>query len=168
MFLVVVLQIGCSANRNIKEEKIIKSSKSLCPEDGVCTFEVLKNKSFKIKKDEFGLSYFNLIDSDKIVLKFQYKRNEIPNTQDGGYVEEIFIEIDENTESIELKDSNLKNVNATFARLCFCRGQTGYYPIKYGNLSIKKLKDNYYILKIDFKIDMVPQVMNTIEKTFSL
>jgi len=58
-------------------------------------------------------------------------------------------------------------VKALFARLCFCRGQTGYYIINQGQLSIKKLSESQYHLKMRFKIDEVPQVISEIDEVIS-
>ena len=52
---------------------------------------------------------------------------------------------------INLKDGELNNVKALFARLCFCRGQTGYYTLNQGQIAIKKLSENQYHLKMRFK-----------------
>ncbi len=72
------------------------------------------------------------------VLKYTYTRNKIPNTEDSSYVEEIYIELDSKNIETNLKDAQLANVKVVFARLCFCKGQTGYYKVTNGELSIKK------------------------------
>ena len=168
LFLIIILQVSCNANKTINSEITAKPNDSLCPKDGVCSFEIVKNKSFEIKKDEFKSTYLDLKDSDKIILKFEYTRNLITDTQDSSYIEQVFIEIDKNPEDIDLKDLSLENVKASFARLCFCRGQTGYYSIKSGDLSIKKLKDELFVFKLNFKINEVPQVIYSIEERLSL
>ncbi|MCF6295913.1 MAG: hypothetical protein L3J25_09515 [Flavobacteriaceae bacterium] len=138
-----------------------------CPKDGVCTFEVLQNKSLKLLKDGIGELYPDISEGDKIILKFEYKRNEIPNTVDGNYSELIYVELDQNNLNIELENLDLQEVKLLFARLCFCRGQTGYYKVTNGKLSIKKESNNYKF-NLEFIIDKVPQVITSINELFVL
>ena len=48
-----------------------------------------------------------------------------------------------------------------FGRFCFCRGATGYYKVKEGNLKLKKINETYQ-LDFDFKINEVPQIISKI------
>ena len=48
-----------------------------------------------------------------------------------------------------------------FGRYCFCRGQTGLYRVKKGNLQIVSLNDNIHF-NLDFTIDEVPQIIKNI------
>ena len=168
LLVISLLFISCASKQNATVINEIKINSTTCPEDGVCTFEVLSNQTFSIEKDGIGELYPKISEGNKTILKFEYKRNEIPNTVDGNYSELIYIELDPNDLEIDLKDESLKNVNALFARLCFCRGQTGYYVIKQGQLSIKKESNNQYNLKMSFKIDEVPQVISTLDLVFSI
>ena len=163
-FFFCVLLFSCASKQKTTVVDDVKINTSPCPEDGVCDFEVLFNQSFTIEKDGIGALYPKISAGNKTVLKFEYKRNEIPNTVDGQYSELIYLELDPDQLEIDLKDESLKNVKALFARLCFCRGQTGYYKINQGELSIKKLPDNQYHLKITFKVSEVPQVISNIEE----
>jgi len=168
LFLFLLLLFSCASKQKTVVVDDIKLNASVCPEDGVCALEVLSNQSFSIEKDGIGALYPKISEGNKIILKFEYKRNEIPNTVDGHYSELIYLELSPENLEIDLKDAELKNVNALFARLCFCRGQTGYYKINQGQLSIKKLSENQYNLKIGFKIDEVPQVITVIDEVFHL
>lgn len=157
----------------IKNANTLKSSSKMmtiknCPEDGVCTFKVEPYKSIRIAKDEFGNTYPEFPIGKQTLLTFEYKRNPLEGVADSNYRELIILEVDNNPENLSLKDSNLQNVKATFARLCFCRGATGYYPIKEGDLQLTKTADNQYKLSFSFKINEVPQVIESINETFSL
>ncbi len=165
-FLFSLLIFSCATKQNATEINEIKINSIVCPEDGVCTFEVLSNQSLSIEKDGIGALYPKISEGNKTIIKFEYERNEIPNTVDGHYSELVYIELSPEDLEIDLKDAELKNVKALFARLCFCRGQTGYYIISQGQLSIKKLLENQYNLKMSFKIDEVPQVISTIDEVF--
>ena len=156
---------SCNAKQKIISKNEAFNAIANCPEDGVCTFEVLENKALDIRTDNFGDLYPEISNGDKIILRFEYKRNEIPNTVDGNYSELIYVELNPNNLIIELKNSKLQEVKVLFARLCFCRGQTGYYKINNGKLSVTKVDDNYQF-NLEFKTDEVPQVITSISELF--
>lgn len=164
------LIFACSSRQKIKthENSQLVKSKTYCPDDGVCKFEVLTNKSLSLNYDSTGQLYPEILDSKQIVVKFEYKKNEIQNTEDSSYREIIFLELDPENLTKNIKDSDLKATKALFARLCFCRGQTGYYTIKNGSLSISETTKNLYSLKFDFEISEVPQVIKSISENIQL
>lgn len=139
-------------------------SYSHCPEDGSCSFQVSANKSLAVAFDGTGAVYPKISDGNSILAKFTYKRKDIPNTADGHYREEIYMELNPKTLELNLTDHQLADVKLFFARWCFCRGQTGYYRVKKGNLNLKKISKGEYSLILNFKIDEVPQVIKTIEE----
>jgi len=143
-------------------------SKTDCPKDGVCTFEVIKNKSAEIKNDKFGNPYLEVFESEKTLLKFEYKRNPIENTQDSNYSEIIYVEINPNSDSITTNTSLNEENTIIYGRICFCRGQTGYYPISQGQLNISKTDTDTYLLNLDFKCTAVPQIIKSISENFKL
>jgi len=171
LIILVVLSffaLSCNSKKEMLSTSVEKVIVSNCPEDGVCAFKILKNKTLTLKKDAIGASYPVINEGEKTLIKFEYSRNSIPNVQDANYTELVYIEIDTNKKELNIKDIDLKTVKATFARLCFCRGQTGYYPIESGNLNIKSVGKNQYKLDFEFKISEVPQVITKIKETFSL
>ena len=167
ILLIVFLLIGCQSKKEaiISNNIIQKKEARLCPDDGVCTIEVLKNKSVHLKYDEFDLPYVDFSESNSTLIKYSYKRNVEENLADANYEEIIYIEINDASIDFNLKNEELTQVNAVFGRLCFCRGATGFYPIREGELSLKKTKENKE-LNFIFKINEVPQVINTIHETF--
>ena len=167
LLIVCFIIISCNAKQKTLLKNETDNTSTICPKDGVCTFEVLQNKSLILLKDGIGELYPDISEGDKIVLKFEYKRNEIPNTVDGNYSELIYVELNPNNLNIELENSDLQEVKLLFARLCFCRGQTGYYKVKKGSLFITKKNENYQF-KLEFKIDEVPQIITSINRFFVL
>ncbi|WP_026754495.1 hypothetical protein [Sediminibacter sp. Hel_I_10] len=133
--IILLIVTSCSTHQKSLENQ---KSPAPCPENGICTFDVIKDKAYEIKKDEFGNSYLDIFDGKKIVLKFKYKRNEISETADSNYEEVIYAQLDQEEIELVLNNEELKNVNLSFGRLCFCKGQTGYYSIDRGSLSVKK------------------------------
>ena len=58
--------------------------------------DIYEKKSLSLKKDGTGQLYPELVDSENIVLEFEYDRNKIPNTEDSGYRELIYLELNKN------------------------------------------------------------------------
>jgi hypothetical protein len=161
----VIALISCNTKTAITEK--ITSTRN-CPADGICTFEILENQELQLMKDEFGNTFHQLNNIEgKVILKFEYKKNQDPQLADDEYTEIIFVQINKSTNLLELKDESLSDANVSFARMCFCRGATGIYPVKKGKLQLDKLNGEYH-LKLNFKIDEVPQVIASINNKFSI
>ncbi|WP_298118249.1 hypothetical protein [Flavobacterium sp.] len=149
----------------IKKDEIVTNS--TCPSDGKCTIEVIKNKSLEVKSDEFGSNYYNLTDNmNTSVVLYRYNRNVEEGLQDASYKEEIIFEINNNEKQLSLSDRDLQKTKMIFGRICFCRGQTGYYKVQSGKLFLENQKENI-ILDLNFKITEVPQVINSFNYTIS-
>ncbi|WP_298237383.1 hypothetical protein [uncultured Algibacter sp.] len=164
VFLVLCCLLGCKAKNNLAEKTLNSVDKYWCPEDGVCSFEVLKERRLELKYDEFGMPYLNINNGNRTILKFEYKKTTSPNLADSNYREEVFIVL--NTNNIEIETSNLKSEQIIFGRWCFCKGQAGNFKVSQGNLSIKKLNDTDYLLNLSFKVDEVPQIITEINHIF--
>lgn len=162
-----LILLACNVNKKIlsQESNLIGRIEKNCPENGVCTFEVLNNKILEIKKDDTGAFYPLITDGKKTVLKYEYKKNEIENVADNGYSEIIYIEINTNTESLLLKNNELEKAKVLYGRLCFCRGQSGYFPVKDGELKISKNNETTQ-LDFNFKVKEVPQLITKISESF--
>ncbi len=163
VFLVLPFTFCGSKKSAVSDKKeIIFDLKSDCPLDGVCTLEVLKNKSLLVKSDEFGANYYELIDSETAsVVYYKYLRQAKGNLQDGNYTEEVLFEISNSFNSFTYANEELQNVKMLFGRLCYCKGQAGYFKVNEGTLSLKKDNDKME-LNLSFKIHQVPQIINTV------
>lgn len=161
----VIALISCNTKTAITEKS---TSTTNCPADGICTFEILENQELQLMKDEFGNTFHQLNNTEgKVILKFKYKKNQDPQLADDGYTEIIFVQIDKSTNQLQLKDESLSDANVSFARICNCRGATGIYPIRKGQLKLTK-RDKQFNLKLAFQIDEVPQIINSIDETFKI
>lgn len=165
LIAMILLISSCKSN----QQTAMKSDQEKqCPSDGTCSFEVLKNKELLILEDEFKNTYHKLKHADgKVVLKYEYKRNEDPKISDDNYSEIIFIEINEDLTDLDLSDQFLSKAKVSYGRMCFCRGATGFYKVKKGNLTISKDNENYEV-SLDFVIDEVPQVIKSFKRSFKL
>jgi len=167
VIIICFLFCSCNAKQKALIIKEVDKSVSFCPEDGVCNFVVLQNKSLKVLQDEFGNLYPEISEGSSIILKFEYNRNEIPNTMDSSYSELIYVELEPNKLILELENFQLQDVKLLFARLCFCRGQTGYYKVKNGKLFISK-ENNKYRINLKFKVNEVPHIISSINEVFRI
>jgi hypothetical protein len=146
-------------NSNNVADEIVSKITSICPEDGKCTAVIFKRKKIELIRDQFGKLYYQMRDSETTyVVKYDYIRNPLPDTQDSGYREEIVFELNNIEQELNYTDFELSNQKFLFGRFCFCRGQTGYYPIFKGNINLKNSK-----LNIDFSTTEVPQVIKSFE-----
>ncbi|MBZ9621160.1 hypothetical protein [Psychroflexus lacisalsi] len=130
-----------------------------CPEDGTCTFEVLTHKSLEMKSDGIGALYPVVKNGDKTVLKFEYKKIQDPKLADDGYKEVIYAKINTKQDNLQLKNEKLNLAKVYFGRLCFCKGESGYYPVKQGKLMIQRQSDSTVTYSLKFEMDRVPQII---------
>ena len=138
---------------------------SVCPENGKCTIELLRNKSLAVKADEFGSVFYTLEDvATKSVIIYEYKRNVEEGLQDGQHREEIVFEINNSDTTVSLTDKNLQSAKMLFGRHCFCKGQAGYYKVTEGNLNLEN-KNGTINIDLNFKIKEVPQLYTTVKAT---
>lgn len=169
--LVLLLFIFCkSKSTNVINKQTTASEfkldtiATLCPENSVCTVEVLKNKTLNVSSDEFGGNYYKLGDDEfKKVIKYSFTKNKDPKYMDSGYQEEILFEIDNSDTNLTLKDYDLQKTKMLFGRFCYCKGFTGYYKIENGSFLLKKQKSGY-LINLSFKIVQVPQIITKINQ----
>lgn len=169
-FLTLITACNCQKKVSDKTSEIKKDevmTNSTCPSDGKCTIEVIKNKSLEVKSDEFGSNYYNLTDNmNTSVVFYKYNRNVEEGLQDASYKEEIIFEINNSEKQLSFLDRDLQKTKMIFGRICFCRGQTGYYKVVSGKLFLENLKETIKF-NLNFKITEVPQIINSLNYTVS-
>jgi hypothetical protein len=164
--LLLLIIVSCKSTFVVNEALLVNTVN--CPENGDCTIELLPNTSLEFKKDEFGSLYPVISEGNKTVFKYIYNRKPVPNTQDSYYTEIVLAEFDSVISPKKFTDETLKNIKLHFGRLCYCKGETGYYPIKKGEFSISKSTKKSFKIDFNFKIDEVPQIISSINETVSL
>ena len=160
MLPTLLILFSCSSQKKAAafSDAIVK--KSDCPADGECKVTIEKDKALAIKTDEFGSLYYNVVDAPgKNVILYEYSKHVDTTLADAGHREQIVFEVDAANPDMELSGFTLANGNVLFGRFCFCRGATGYYRVREGNLSVKKAADNI-LVRMNFKITEVPQTIN--------
>ncbi len=163
------LLIACKAQNKTtivkeQEEKTVTN----CPDDGVCNVEIFLNSTLNIKTDTTNQIYAMVEKGEKLVFKFTYSKNVDKMYVDGHYIEEIYAEFENEISQLTLENKELQKVKLLFNRLCYCKGSTGFYRINNGKLTINKITDKTFSIQINFKIDEVPQVINSIQETLVL
>jgi len=169
VFVFLFLCMSCksqSLKKFSKSQEVFSSTK--CPKNGDCSFELFTNSSINLVTREGTSSYTTIEKGDKTVFKFSFKRNVDQQVIDGHYIEEIFAEFDTKTLSLTLENETLKKVNLILNRICYCKGSYGSYVVSKGQLSLKKIKADTYHLRIDFKVDEVPQIITSINEILIL
>jgi len=157
--VVLFLFVFCSCNitNNLPTQKL-----TICPSDGVCTIEILENKSMVVGNNEDNTVNYTLQDdSTHTVIRYTFKKNMKQVETDGGYKETIIFEINNNN-SQSLENEELQKTKMLFGRYCFCRGQIGLHKVTQGKLEWNK-KNNKLHFHLDFKINEVPQLITSID-----
>ena len=145
------------------EVKKINLSDSNCPEDGICSIEVIKNKSIVVKTDDFGSNYYLLEDHENTsVIYYKYDRNFEKDLQDAYYKEEIAFEVSNDVNQLNLTDEELQGTKMLYGRLCFCKGQTGFFKVTKGTLKYTK-KGNEIAVDLDFENQKGPQIIKKVK-----
>ena len=158
--------ISCKSNYTVSQH--MNQEVTTCPENGICTIELIPNKTIIFKTDNIGVMYPIISEGDKTILKYTYNKNEIKNTQDGSYTEIVYAELPATITPIELTNEALQDVKLYFGRLCYCKGETGYFAITNGNFKLTKNDKNSFNIDFNFKVSEVPQIISEVSATISL
>ena len=134
----------------------------------MCSVELIPNKTIEFKVDKFGIVYPVISEGEKTLLKYTFNKNPIAKTQDSNYTEIIYAELDSTITELDLTDDSLQDVKLYFGRLCYCKGATGYYPIKKGTFKLSKASNSSIKIDVNFKISEVPQIISEIRETITL
>jgi len=164
--LCILFVVSCKSNYVVSQHIIQKSN--ACPENSVCSIELIPNKTIEFKVDKFGIVYPVISEGEKTLLKYTFNKNPIAKTQDSNYTEIIYAELDSTITELDLTDDSLQDVKLYFGRLCYCKGATGYYPIKKGTFKLSKASNSSIKIDVNFKISEVPQIISEIRETITL
>ncbi len=139
-----------------------------CPDDGICSLQVMQQSSLLIKTNDTG-KYHPVIEKGKnLVIKYVYKRNPVENTADSNYSEILYFELPDKKLNLNLQDEDLRQVKLLYGRLCFCRGTSGYFPVNKGKLITGKAGKEHLKIFLDFSVEKIPQIIKQIDDTIDL
>lgn len=140
--------------------------KTECPDGGVCSVEVFKNKDLNLLEDGTGAFYPEIVDGDNIVVQFTYLVEGPEGSVDGDYSETIHFEINNSEGSLNLKNEELKKINLVFGKHCYCKGEAGYYPVQKGSIQLEKSTETLSF-SLNFIMDHPSHKISTIVGTYS-
>ena len=161
LLFALLLSLSCKTQQELTPNTPSPFNKINCPENGDCTFEVLKNSSLQIKTDSFGKLYPEISIGDKLVIKYEFKKKK--EETDSNYSEFVYFEINKNDKQIILNGKELQKVKMVFGRICFCRDAMGYFKVTDGSLFLFN-KDGKIQINTKFKVNKVPQIVSEINE----
>ena len=171
LFILVLLVVGCKTSQiNTSLEELNEKHTvilSNCIDNAVCNIEIIPKSNLLIKEDEFKNTYIEFEKGNNTIIKYQLKKNELPNTADSHYSEIIYLEIDNYNKSLYLKNEELQQVKMIYGRLCYCKGSSGYFKVKKGSLELI-LSKNKLSLNANFNVENIPQIVSQINENISL
>lgn len=172
MIIGLLFLISCkTAQKAVSQENInnpVSIQTDNCPENGTCTLELIPNKTINFKTDEFGNLYPVITDGDKLILKYTFKKNPIENTADSDYTELIYAELQNPISEINLENIQLQTIKLHYGRLCYCKGESGYFPINNGVFKLSKERENSIKIDFIFAVKKIPQITTEIHEIVSL
>ncbi len=166
VFVFVLLSCAATKEQDKDQKASIPPPHINCPEDGDCSFEIMKNSILKLNYSDTGQLYPEVVEGDKIVVKFHYKKESVKDVMDSGYSEYVYLEFDPNESQIILKDKELQKVKMVFGRICYCKGAMGYFPVVNGNLFLFN-RDGNLQLRTSFKVNKIPQIVQHIDENIN-
>ena len=171
LFILFLLVVGCKSSQiNTSLEKLNEKHTiilSNCIDNAVCNIDIIPKSNLLIKEDEFKNTYIEFEKGNNTIIKYQLKKNELPNTADSHYAEILYLEIDNYNKSLYLKNEELQQVKMIYGRLCYCKGSSGYFKVNNGSLELT-LSKNKLSLDVKFNVENIPQIVSQIHETISL
>ncbi len=161
LFFVIIL--GCSSSKEQAGKDKIPPPKVNCPEGGDCTFEVIQNSTLTLKTDPTGASYPEIEPGENVVVRYVFNKDPEPDVMDSNHAEYLYFEIGPGRVEISLTDSDLQKVKMIFGRVCFCKGETGYFPVRKGNLFVYQ-NEGDLLVRGAFSVKKVPQTLKEIDE----
>ncbi|MFD1293122.1 hypothetical protein ACFQ5N_04665 [Lutibacter holmesii] len=166
-FLVLVSCKTSQPTNSVLVNDVVMQQSENCPKSGTCLLELIPNKSLNFKTDEFGNVYPVIDDGTKTLFKYSFTKNPISDTEDSNYTEIVYAELDL-TKDLQLQNETLKEIKMHYGRLCFCKGESGYFPVSKGVFNLTKTAPNLVKIDVNFIIKKVPQIVSEIHETVSL
>jgi len=166
-----LLIIGCKSGKiNTLLEKLDEKNTAVlsnCFDNAVCTIEIIPNSNLMIKEDAFKNTYIEMEDGVNTIIKYQFKKNELPNTADGQYSEFLYLEIDNYNKRLHLKNEELQQVKMIYGKLCYCKGSSGFFKVKNGTLELI-LSKNKLSLVTNFNVENIQQMVSQLNENILL
>ena len=158
-----MLLLGCGTRKNQTVAVEIPVPHINCPKGGDCTFEVLRDTELQLAYDALGDLNPKIIPGKKAVVRYHFKKDEVPGTADSSHSEYLLFEFDPEVDQLILRDEELQQVKMVYGRICFCRGSMGYFKVTDGNLFLFN-KNRELQLRSVFHVNKIPQIIEEIDE----
>lgn len=164
IFKIIAITILAFSSCSVKNNLPIEAYESTnYPTDGVCTIEILKNKTMIVGTNEDSTMTYTLADDLKhSVVRFQYKRDMNQSEYDGSYREMTVFEIDNSILSQVIANEELPNTKMLAGIFCFCKGRAGLHKVNKGKLDLFINKLGKINFTLNFKMEKDPQSIKII------
>ena len=166
LFLLALLSCASTKEEGKSHQVSLPPPHINCPENGDCSFEIMKNSVLQLNHSASGELYPEVVSGNKVVVKFHYEKETPKDVMDAGYSEYVYLEFDPAEKQLILKDKELQKVKMIFGRICYCKGAMGYFPIQNGNLFLFN-QDGNLQLRTTFKVNKVPQIVQHIDENIN-
>lgn len=156
---------SCNSNKSVVKTYDLKIANAIsnCPENGICTLQLLQNQELILQRDAIGKIFYTTLPNPRTsIIVYEYSKKVPEGLQDASYREEIIFEIENASSDLHLTNAALGQTKMLFGRHCFCKGYAGYFFVQEGSLEVVKNKSDLSF-RLDFKMDEVPQVITKIK-----
>ena len=130
-------------------------------------FYIHKKAQLLLKTDSQGVIYPDIAKGERIIIEIIYNKKAPADTRDGNYREVFTFEIPDTAIDLNLKDSEMQQVKAVFARFCYCKDANRYTRVTEGNFRISRKGDSLH-LDLDFKMRKTAHILDKIAETIPL
>lgn len=161
--MLFAIVMGCSSTKEQAAKDPIPPPRINCPEGGDCTFEVLQKSSLSLKNDQTGASYPEIEAGENVVVRYHFQKDSEPDAVDGSYSEYLYFEIPPGRVEMSIQDSDLQKVKMMYGRICFCKGESGYFPVRKGKLFVYQ-NEGDLLVRASFSVPKIPQIIEEIDE----
>ena len=167
--LISSCKTNCKIAQSSKETivEFTENTNGFTPNKENYSVTVSKNSSLTIKEDTIGQLYPVIEKGENLVIEFKYLKKGPEGTADGNYSETLHFEVPSSYEKISLKDTDLQIVDLLYGKLCFCKGEAGYYKVANGKLLVI-ITENELTFDVSFTINETSQKVKRVTKTVQL
>ena len=93
---------------------------AVCPDEGTCSFEFSPNSRLAVFEVNGKTQISGIETGENHVFRYTYQFNDNPNIADDEYMEEVLLEIPEQSGAFDYSDADLAALPVYFRRVCFC------------------------------------------------
>ena len=134
LLLIIGFASSCKCKQNIADNK--KAMENNCPENTLCSTEVLENSTMVIIQDVTNKPFCTIAEQEGTTV-YRYKMSEgvDSNYEDSGYREELIFELPSDFKDGTISGKDILKTNALLGVFCFCKEKAGYYKINEGSIT---------------------------------